>query len=63
MTDYYEGNWVEVKNIGELRKTLQTFPDGMECNVEVRFLEVIHTEEDGRSTNLIQFRASDINEW
>ena len=61
--EYNTGEWVSVENLGELRKALMVFPDSVDCKFDIRFLETIDTDSDGRSTLSIQLKESEITGW
>ena len=51
---YITGEYVEVNDLGELRKALQMFPDSVEFSIRIRLLKTIDEINDGRSTYSIQ---------
>lgn len=61
--EYNTGEYVKVENLGQLRKALSMFPDTVSCEIDLRFLETIDTDCDGRSELSIQFKESEIATW
>lgn len=63
MVYYNTGEWVKIENLGELCKALNMFPDTVGCYVEIRFLETIEDDCDGRSKLSIQRKSPEIEAW
>jgi len=60
---YKEGKWVKVETIGDLREALSMFPDNVSLETNVRFLETMEEDCDGRSTLSIQIRKVEIEAY